>query len=345
MHKPNKSMGGALLLAAIILPIPAFALQQSDYLPLTKTELGQPFVLKPLGELGPASVLKKVAIGPSAAEIRVGEETLIIEGRDTAGKGWSVKSGVKMPGLGGQMYVGDLDKNGFSDLVILAYTGGNGLAPGSHFISVMFDSSGRPTFFEADAYFEPGRNGFADLVDMDGDGKAELVHMTFDDGYWITDLYKARNARWGHVAGTFRGRRFPLYTRFTRRPNRKATTPMPGRHPFGPNLSNASPLLSGRLLSYKWQGGDDAETIGLIVKTETRKTITCSPDPWYSSFAIVVDNDKGREIVSLGAPAESIKSLLSEIIGKRYRIRLFGQRWANSCSPEILWASPSHGAQ
>lgn len=345
MRKPVTSMTKGFLLAIFALPISALAVQQSDYLPLRRAELGKPFGLKSIGELAPATAPKRVAIGFSGADLRTDDQDLTIEGRDKAGKRWLVRSGAIVSGLGGQMYVGDLDKNGSNDLVILTSTGGNGLAPTTHFISVMIDSSGRPTFFEADGYFEPGDNGFSDLVDMNADGKAELIYMNFDDGYWITTLYRASNGRWERVTGSFRGRRFPLYSRFTRRPNHRATTPMAGRHPFGPNLSNASPLLGGRLLSFKWQGPDDAEAIELTVKSARGTTVTCNPDTWHSSFAVVVDDETGREIASLGAPHAAFKSLLNEVVAKRYRVSLFGQRRFNECSPEILWASPSRGGK
>jgi hypothetical protein len=237
------------------------------------------------------------------------------------------------------MYAGDIDKNGLGDLAFVVYTGGNGLAPSSHFITVMFDESGRPTYFAADGYFYPQENGFQDLVEMDGDGRAELVYMNYDDGYWITNIYKARDAKWERVKGLFKGRAFPLYTRFTRRPNRKAVTPMRGRRTFAPELSTRSPLITGQLLSFHWHNDGESEEVSLTIKTASGKTQKCSPDSWHSSFAVVIDNEPGRNVIAFGAPAEMIKSRLKEIGESRYNIKLFGQRKSNSCSPEILWAS------
>lgn len=340
----NKSfrVAAAVLLAVIFTPAGALA-QHSDYLPLTKAELGKRFLLKPLGEIYREAFPKKVDVGASGADVRADEESgdLTIEGNDRAGKKWGVQPGVRAMGLGGWMYAGDIDKNGFDDLAFVVYTGGNGLAPSSHFITVMFDDSGRPTYFEADGYFDPQENGFQDLVDMDGDGRAELVYMNYDDGYWITNVYKAGNARWEQVKGRFKGRAFPLYTRFTNRPNRKAVIPARGRRPFAPNLSTATPLETGQLLSYHWHEDGESEEVSLTIKTASGKTQKCSPRSWRSSFAVVIDNELGRNIIAFGAPAETIKSRLKEIGESRYNIRLFGQRKSNSCSPEIVWASPS----
>jgi hypothetical protein len=60
--------------------------------------------------------------------------------------------------------------------------------------------------------------------------------MVFDDGYWVTNLYRVRDARWNRVDGRFAGLNFPAYTRFTRRPNHRPVRPAPGRHPRAPDL-------------------------------------------------------------------------------------------------------------
>ncbi|HKC85713.1 MAG TPA: hypothetical protein VKG02_07060, partial [Blastocatellia bacterium] len=79
-----------------------------------------------------------------------------------------------------------MDSNGIRDLVVIYPTGGNGLAPTSHFFSLTFDELGRPVPFKADGYFQESNKGITDLVDLDRDGRAELIYMNFDDGYWIT---------------------------------------------------------------------------------------------------------------------------------------------------------------
>ena len=58
---------------------------------------------------------------------------------------------------------------------------------------------GRPVPFEADGYFQEDGRGIYDLVDLDGDRRAELVYMNFDDGYWVTNLYEAEAGRWRRV--------------------------------------------------------------------------------------------------------------------------------------------------
>jgi hypothetical protein len=102
-----------------------------------------------------------------------------------------------------RFYSADLDRNGICDLVMIYPTGGNGLAPTSHFFSLTFDEQGRPVPFKADGYFEESAKGITDLVDLNIDGRAELIYMNFDDGYWITNLYEVRAARWRRVRGSY----------------------------------------------------------------------------------------------------------------------------------------------
>jgi hypothetical protein len=109
-------------------------------------------------------------------------------------------------------------------------------------------AGGRPVPSEMDGYFEIDASGFKDLIDLGGDGRAELVRQSYDDGYWITSLYEARDAHWHLIAGEHASRSFPIYTRFTNRANRVPTTPGPGRHPTEDDLSNDVDNFSGALL-------------------------------------------------------------------------------------------------
>jgi hypothetical protein len=69
--------------------------------------------------------------------------------------------------------------------------------------------------------------------------------MVYDDGYWITNLYRVRDARWSRVEGRFAGLSFPAYTRFTRRPNHRPVRPAPGRNPRAPDLLKENSAAAG----------------------------------------------------------------------------------------------------
>lgn len=312
--------------------------ENQSYLPIEKSYLNRRFNLKFLRhiKLDEVSTLK-VNVGSSGAEIKIEPHRyLAVIGKDKAGKSWSVRFGAYCLDL--RSYEADLDRNGLRDLVFLIPTCGNGLAPSSHILTLMFDSQGRPIPFEADGYFQCTDYGIADIVDMDRDQKAELVYMNFDDGYWITNLYRATNAKWERMTGQVGKYRFPLFTRFTIKENHRSTTPKPGRHPFAPDLSNAIFNAKGRLQSYRWANDSQSEGFLMVIRDGRGKRVECRPDSWYSSFSVVVDKKDGRTIAFLSANKDLVRSLLDEITSNRFEVTLIGTRRAGQCSPEIIWA-------
>ncbi|HYO99782.1 MAG TPA: hypothetical protein VER76_06300 [Pyrinomonadaceae bacterium] len=314
--------------------------ENHNYLPLGRAELGRPFPLKHVAGLGGGqSFARRLDIGIAPAELKFDDEGgfLVLTGRDRAGHAWSVVATGGSPG-GVEIYEADLDRNGLRDLVFLAPTGGNGLAPSSHIVVVTFErDTGRPLRFEAEGYFDADAQRIFDLRDMNGDGRAELIYMNFDDGYWITNLYTAADARWRRIKGRFGARSYPLYTRFTNRPNRRAIVPRAGSKPFAPDLSNDTSHLRGRLVSYRWANVSQSEDIELNFETTAGRQVTCRPASWYSSFTLVKDGARGREIFSLAGGEDSMTSALDEIVAGRYEVSLSGRRKAEGCQPEVLW--------
>lgn len=217
--------------------------EHMDYLPFSRSLL-RPFKLKKIElseDLRSGRALKVAGVqiqeekaagtdDPNAESIH----RLVFSGRNARGNTWRISA----PAAHNYdaLYEGDLDKNGIWDLILAISTGGNGLAPSTRLIFVTFDLHGQPTLFEGTGYYQPLPDGILDVADLDGDGRAELVHMVFDDGYWITDVYTLRNSRWRRVKGRLAGLRFPLYTRFTNRPNHKPVKPARGRNPASLNL-------------------------------------------------------------------------------------------------------------
>lgn len=222
--------------------------ENMDYLPFSKsllrkfelTRIEMPGDLrsgKPISVSG-VQIQEEKAAGvddPNADSIH----RIVFSGRNRRGKAWSV--GATAGSFYQALYQGDLDRNGERDLVLALNTGGNGLAPSTRLIFVSFDRQGDPTLLEATGYYQIGPTGIPDLADLDGDRRAELVHMVFDQGYWITNVYRLRESRWSLVRGRFAGFSFPLYTRFTNRPNHTPVRPARGRHPVAPNLLDRKP--------------------------------------------------------------------------------------------------------
>lgn len=119
------------------------------YLPLNERELSLRF---------PQHVLRSdfragMSLRLGSTTIRILEPTneIRFSGLDASGKPWRVTAAAMQ---GGGLYSADLDKNGTVDLIYAAYTGGNGLAPLMHVLTLLFDQSGRPVPSEMDGYFE-----------------------------------------------------------------------------------------------------------------------------------------------------------------------------------------------
>jgi hypothetical protein len=315
--------------------------ENQSYLPFDRAAMRSRFRMDRIGSFGHSSGPQTLATGVSGTNARVTEDgNALFAGTDRAGRAWSVQmGGIGCGGTEADLYATDLDRNGVRDLVMLTPTCGNGLAPSSHVFTLMFDALGRPVPFEADGYFERLDDGIFDIADLNGDGRADLLYMNYSDGYWITNVYTARGAKWARVRGHFGRHVFPLFTRFTHRPNHRPTTPKAGRRPFAPDLSQVRPNATGRLRAYAWAEVDHSENVRLEVVDSKGRPGAAEPISWYSSFAIVIDGNAGRRVVMLSAGESAMRELLDEIVSKRYRISLYGQRRHGHASPELLWAN------
>ena len=311
------------------------------YLPLKDSEIAQRFAMRVL----------RAKFVQGAPAVRVGSTTvrfvedgnqIRFSGIDNGHKPWTVAADAMR---GGSLYSADLDKNGTVDLIYATYTGGNGLAPPMHVLTLLFDSAGRPVPSEMDGYFETDEHGLQDLIDLDGDGRAELIRQAYDDGYWITSDYEARDAHWHRISGEHAARTFPIYTRFTNRANRTPTTPAPGRHPTEDDLSNDTVLYSGRISAIHWANVSQSENPEIILADGT----VCTSVAWYSSMIVVRDALEGRKAATLGAPEEA-HGILNEILRtkdaaevkghRRYAVTGDAKLTPTRCVPETIWASP-----
>lgn len=263
---------------------------------------------------------------------------LSLSGLDRAGKSWHVDL-FKLYGCsdGAHVYEGDVDRDGVVDAVLLMATCANGLAPTNVLTVVTFDSEGRPVPFDAGGYFQEQPKGIDSLVDLNGDGRADLVYMNFDDGYWITNIYSVDKAQWRRVNGPFAGRRFPLYTRFTNRPNKVAVTPPSSRHPFAEDLSTNAFKESGTLTEWRWDGDikrNNLAELRVTLATGARNDLLC----WADYVRLVINNRDGRRVVQLSSENSTFAETTLRGLLKDFRLRLFGQRFPDGCSPELIWA-------
>lgn len=331
----------ALLIAATSIPRATSAQTENQaYLPFDRSDIRPQFQLRALGAYAISSQPRSLPVGVSGINVHsTTAGDTILKGADSAGNPWTVQLGeMGCFGTDASLYMADLDRNGVNDLLAYMPTCGVGLAPSAHIFTLMFDAKGRPMPFEADGYFERVDKGLFDIADLNGDGRADLLYMNFDDGYWITNVYTAQAARWVRVRGKFGRHTYPLVTRFTYTANHRPTMPKAGRHPFAPDLSQAHPSAVGRLDSYTWANVRQSEDIQLNVRVTGNGVGAFAPVSWYASFALVLDGKGGRHIVMLSASEAAIRGALDEIVRGKYRVELYGRRRSEKASPELLWA-------
>lgn len=295
------------LLLLINIGLPAYA-YFDGYTPISSKDTAKKFKLKTVI----SKDLKKGAILPIAsAKMHLSEtdENIYIEGTDIKGKPWQFKK--KFAGLGTTFLTGDLDKNGVEDIILLQATGGCGLAPSHCLTIITFDKNKTPFVFETFGYFNwddvanddtPKKSTcfVDDIIDLDGDGRAELLvnELTSASGktkyrsFWRTTILACKNARW-QMLKSYQGNKLPMVVRYTNKPNVKLIAQPPyNLTPFEDPTSIKSLWKTGKLTSFK-KGDDDHPTQMSI----DEKAIKAGGG--NSGNYLFYDTDKKLEIISL----------------------------------------------
>ncbi|MBS1824461.1 MAG: hypothetical protein JST93_04010 [Acidobacteria bacterium] len=308
-----------------------------EYLPLRAEELARRFRIKSGGEFHYGVLQVGATRRVGSVSVRLLEDGIVrFSGKDSEDLPWTFETAA---GQEGRLFTGDLDADGHQDVIYASRTGGNGWAPSSDMVTLLFDEKGRPVPWNVDGYFESSAAGIMDLLDLNRDGKAELVRQTFDDGYWITSLYEARNGRWLLVGGEHAGRKYPMYTRFTHRANRIAVTPTAGRHPVEDDLSN-TPATEGPLYLRRLNWADVRISAQPVLEfSDGRRCVAVS---WYGTMTTVVDEPGQRVSATLGSPVRA-RQLLERIVKQKLPVWVGGRRHQRAqgaqCSVETVWAT------
>jgi len=123
------------------------------------------------------------------------------------------------------VYLADLDKNGFEDLIVLSHCHGCDLAAYSNYVHIFLKMS-KDTYRKIE--YETMNADIADFVDMDKDGRAEVIITGLCDSethgvhsYFFYTIYKIENGMLTPASRKFKG--FPKFIWFTDNPNDKDT--------------------------------------------------------------------------------------------------------------------------
>ncbi|MCI0525776.1 MAG: hypothetical protein L0Y75_10980, partial [Acidobacteria bacterium] len=271
-----------------------------------------------------------------------------ITGQGKSGKAWEVKLKDFPVAFGYELYSGDLDNNGLVDLVLVTYTASNGFLPYSILSIITFDSQGLPVLLRDGLNVEAKMEGIAEIVDLDGDGKAEFIATHYDqedgknkwDGYYIADIYKVEDARW-HRLRRFGNYSFPVYTHYSpedkgqyliRHPER----PFLGRRPAAPDLSTAHPVVSGKVLDVSRQkNGFVSFKLGASKRSVVRSFREIWDKCYLNDFVLIIDTKEKRQIRVLPGDEETIDLQTADY---KYRnAKLYGNCVPGKLSPNLVW--------
>jgi hypothetical protein len=325
---------GLICLSSSLAAAPDFTEIPYAYLPLTESELGKPFPLTWGGEIDADQPPKTLTIPAGHAQGQLSwqaetelapEKPLTLIGKDRAGKPWQVAIAQMRGCAPTRIYHADLDKNGLEDVVVVRSTCGNGLSMPTLIYLITFEANGRPLLLTLNSYFDDTDKQLTALRDLNQDGKAELLDMTFANGYWASNVYQLHDAHWQRIQGQFASRHYPLFTRFTQQPNRKPV--QPAKTQWVRDLSNDTPLLTGKLRAFIPKI-EDEQISTIKITLQGQKTCTLS-DRWI----ITQDSPSGRTINTEESTSNLLTSLEKMAKMGKENVAIFGQSDGAGCRP------------
>ncbi len=256
--------------------------------------------------------------------------SLLVRGRDKAGKAWQVMLPAATDGLW------ETDLNGIPTYYFVGYTGGAGMAPPTWILTLSFDERGWPVPFYTTGFAISDEEGISDVLNLDGTGP-ELVEQNWEEskwtaqersGYYITTLYQQRGIYWYRADGRHGARSFPLYEKWGivqgTRPQLVAAPD--SARPLADYGNDPRSAIRARVL------GLDKEGIHL------GSGLPCRPE---FIDVVVEDSKAGRQIEVGYFSSSSPGALLPDIARNRLFATFTGlNRWSDgSCLISIVSAS------
>lgn len=286
----------------------------------------------------------KTAVAGSEIRVRAHRE-ILLQGRDRSGIPWRVQA--SYPGDGGCRFVAyDLDRNGYADLIFLTANGGSGPA-GVTMTIVAFDRLGRPVPWQATGPFALEGDRILNLVDLDGNGKVELL-FPFVEEYGLKgdtavhiSLYTVSDGYFRRVVGTFAGQRFPAET--------PAGVPLTDE----PDLTNAvegtAPrdtiaTVQPRQNTACWLEGISLKDAGIVLVPDSAGSRECEGYLQFQqtgkmpgSLILAADLPNEGRVINIDHSSEQV---LRQVISLKMRVAFAGRSCETGCRPLIMWARP-----
>lgn len=296
---------------------------EADYLPLGKEILSRRIAQR-LVQDGITNADGAVSFASKSVRVN-SDNSVSVFGSDRAGKPWTLVADA--PAGAVSAWSGDFDKNGTEDLVLFVPSGAGDWQPNAKVILLMFESSGRPIPWCVDGFFTVDKYGLKELVDLDDDRKAEMVHQTRSGPYWITSVFTSQNSRW-RALQSLAGQTLPFQTQFTSKANHSIRNSSNSIS----SLSNTSGLS---LDAVDWCKEDPCSSV-LVASKGHRMRVN---SVLSHTTVVVLDEWRGRRI-AIGSTRFS-RRLLEEMSFRRLQVALSSEERNRKRTTSLVFARTS----
>lgn len=280
--------------------------------------------------------------GITAAAGGTDDRQVHLRGKSKSGRRWEAH----LSNLD-EVWRGDLDGNGVQDYVLFAsgpYFNGRTTPPFSLSILLM-DHDGMPTPFFTAVYKGEDGNGVRHLVDLDRDGRAELLISTYDErpsdphvggfcsGHWITQLYRFKNLGVEEMRGAIGSIPFPFIHNWSYRGTECADVQNALLRVQPPIFYEHGTGVQGLVVETASRSAERTSDAFTIVPAGGCKTVTAK--------VIVYDRSRLREIAFPNLFSEYSNELMEKIwrAGARVQLRgISGSVGKGNCAVNLLWA-------
>lgn len=319
-----------VLIFLLLLLLPIFATPQlslaveTDYLPLCKDILSRR-VSQRLLQDGITSAHGVIRCARSSIRVNA-DGAVSIFGSDRFGKPWTLI--VNSPSGAVSAWSADLDNNGTNDLVLfMPAIGGDSWAPNARVLLLMFEKNGRPVPLCTTGFFSVDKYGLKELVDINDDGKPELISQDRTAHYWVTSIFENRNCRWS-ARKEIAGQALPFHTQFTAKANHSIVRRVKFKNSTCASMDRAMMAQSKDisnmiLLSVDWCRAEPGESV-VVAKQNNCSAIN---SPLGDGTVVMLDDMSGRRI-SIGTTSIS-RRLLEEMSFRKLPVAL---RIEDACS-------------
>lgn len=297
----------------------------SEYLPLTASQLS--LRVKQRLVCDNLSANQSVRSGGSSLRM-MSDGSLRIAGVDRDGLPWSLWC--RCHEAYASVWSSELDGNNAPALLILSRTGATSTAweASARLLIVSFDRRGRPVPWQSVGFFEVDSRGVKDLVDLDRDGKAEVIVQEQRDGYWLCSLYETANSHFS-FRHAHAGWAFPLHTKFTFKPNRTITRST-AKLPAASDISNDGIMRQPATCLRTMSVANKTNNFDLLFDNGKKLNGTSS-----GTCAVVLNDSSGRRIALL--PGTEARELLLEIKKRKIPLMVSPDR-GSATGGSLIWA-------